>query len=337
MTSETHKTMLAARLHGPSDLRVEEVPHPGAPGPGEVLLRVTATGVCGSDLHPYETGSIGDTVLESPLVLGHEFAGVVEEVGDGVQNLAPGTRVAVDPAWTCGQCEQCQRGNPNLCRKQRFCGLAPNDGSLCEWMRVPARHCFSMPENISNSSAALLEPLGIALHATDLARIRVGDAVAVIGAGPIGLCLVQTAKLAGAGTVYVAEKLPWRRAQAERLGAVPLPDGVEVDVAIEAAWAAETVQQAIDITRGGGTVVLVGIPFEDHVEFKHSAARRKGLTILMCRRMKHVYPRTIRLVESGQVDLESMITHRFPLARVPEAFTMNAAYQNEVVKVVIEN
>jgi L-iditol 2-dehydrogenase len=141
---------------------------------------------------------------------------------------------------------------------------------------MPARNCFAVPDSIDDTSAALLEPLGVALHATDLARIRVGGTVAVIGAGPIGLCLVQTAKLAGAGTVYVCDKLPWRQALAERLGAIPLPAGTEVDVAIEAAWAGETVQQAMDITRAGGTVVLVGIPFEDRVEFKHSAARRKA-------------------------------------------------------------
>jgi len=327
---------MAVRLYGPADLRVEEVPHPGAPGPGEVLLRVTATGVCGSDLHPYETGSIGDTVLQSPLILGHEFAGVIEEVGAGVDNLRPGTRVAVDPAWTCGHCVQCERGDPNLCRKQRFCGLAPHHGSLCEWMRVPAHKCFPMPAAIDDSAAALLEPLGVALHATDLARIRVGASVAVIGAGPIGLCLIQTAKLAGADPIYVVEKLPWRLALAQRFGAIPLPAGEEVDVAIEAAWAAETVQQAIDMTRPGGTVVLVGIPFKDHVEFKHSAARRKGLTILMSRRMKHVYPRALRLVGEGRVNLNSLVTHRFPLARTPEAFAMNAAYQDEVVKVMIE-
>ena len=329
------KTQTAVRLHGPRDLRVETIAHPGAPAPGEVLLRVSATGVCGSDLHPYETGSIGSTVLAAPLVLGHEFAGVVEQIGDGV-TLPLGARVAVDPLVWCGQCDSCLRGDQNLCRHQSFAGLAPTDGSLRQWMRVPARNCHPISDAISDAEAALLEPLGIALHATDLARIRVGSSVGIWGGGPIGLCLAQTARLAGADPVYLREPLDWRLKMAQTYGAVPLPPDVEVDVAIEAAWARESVQQAMDALRPGGTLVLVGIPFEDGVEFKHSTARRKGLTILMCRRMKRVYGRAIALVESGAVDLKGMITHRFPLGEVPEAFRLNAAYEAGVVKTVIE-
>ena len=329
------KTQTAVRLHGPADLRVETIAHPGAPNAGEVLLRVTATGVCGSDLHPYETGSIGSTVLNAPLVLGHEFAGVIEAVGEGVP-LPIGARVAVDPLIWCGSCESCVRGDQNMCLRQSFAGLAPTDGSLRQWMRVPARNCHAISDEISDAEAALLEPLGIALHATDLARIRVGSSVAIFGAGPIGLCLIQTAKLAGAHPIFIREPLEWRLKMARMYGALPLPDDALVDVAIEAAWARESVQSAMDTLRPGGTLVLVGIPFEDHVEFKHSTARRKGLTILMCRRMKRVYPRTIALVESGAVDLKGMITHRYPLAEVPEAFRMNAAYENQVVKTVIE-
>jgi L-iditol 2-dehydrogenase len=262
---------------------------------------------------------------------------VVEEVGPGVDSVVPGARVAVDPAWVCGECRECRNGHPNLCRKQQFCGLAPYDGSLRQFMLVPARFCFPVPDTISDASAALLEPLGIALHATDLARLRVGSSIAILGAGPIGLCLVQTARAAGANPIYVSEPLEWRRQLAQKFGAKPLSDGVETDVVIEAAWAKESVQQAMEIARPGGTVVLVGIPYEDSVGFAHSVARRKGLTILMSRRMKHVYPRCIALVESGRVDLESLVTHRCALSDTPEAFRMNAAYEQLVVKTIIEN
>jgi L-iditol 2-dehydrogenase len=336
-TTDSSRTQTAVRLHGPADLRVETLPHPGAPARGEVLLRILATGVCGSDLHPYETGSIGSTNLESPLVLGHEFAGVIEQIGEGVDAALLGARVAVDPSQPCGECFHCSHGNQNLCRNQKFAGLWPDDGSLCQWMRVPARNCYPVPDSISNAEAAMLEPLGIALHATDLARIRVGSSVTIIGAGPIGLCLIQTAKLAGAGTVYVSEHRAPRRALAEKLGAKILPAGVETDVTIEAAWANESIQQAMETTRGGGTVVLVGIPLEDEVSFKHSVARRKGLTILMSRRMNHIFPRALQLVESGRVDLKVLITHRFALQDVPEAFRLNAAYEDNVIKTIIEN
>ncbi len=330
-------TQTAVRLHGPSDLRVESVPFDAALKPDEVLVRVRATGVCGSDLHPYETGSIGSTTLNQPLVLGHEFSGVVEEIGVDVENLAMGARVAIDPAWVCGNCRECLGGNPNLCRKQRFCGLAPDDGSLRSRLVAPARFCHPIPDGVSDASAALLEPLGIALHATDLARIRVGARVAILGAGPIGLCLAQTCKVAGAGTVWIHDILPYRQKFAEKYGAIPLPDCAEADVVIEAAWAKESVQHAMEIAKPGGTVVLVGIPFEDHVEFSHSTARRKGLTILMSRRMKNVYGRCLALVQSGRVDVESLVTHRFPLGKTPDAFAMNAKYEQEVVKIIIEN
>ncbi len=327
--------MLAARLHGPRDIRIECVPCPGKPGPGEVLIRITATGICGSDLHTYLDGRIGDTVLKAPLILGHEFAGVVEAVGKNVKNLRPGMRVAVDPAQPCHCCDLCERGHPHLCRRLHFCGLYPDDGSLAEFIRVPAKTCFPVPKTIDDASAALLEPLGVALHATTLAKIRDGDRVAVLGAGPIGLLLIQTAKLAGAGEVFVSDPLAWRVKLARRFGARPLVDKTEVDVVLEAAWGAEAIEQSIEIVRPAGRVVLVGIPSEDRCAFKHSTARRKGLTVLFSRRMKHTYPRAIQLVTSGRVDLSSLVTHRFPLRRAAEALALCADYQDKVVKAVI--
>ena len=255
--------MLAARLHGPSDLRVDTVPHPGPPGPGEALLRVTATGICGSDLHSYIDARIGDTKIEKPLILGHEFAGVVEEVGPGAldgrfEPLTPGTRVAVDPAQPCGRCEFCEHGHPNLCRRLHFCGTFPDPGSLCQWMHMPAHSCFPVPKSIDDTEAALLEPLGVAIHAVDLARIRVTSSVAVLGAGPIGLCILQLLKLSGADPVFVTDKFSWRLKLASKLGGIAIncdtrdaariilkqTPGRGVDVAIESAWADRSVEQA---------------------------------------------------------------------------------------------
>jgi L-iditol 2-dehydrogenase len=313
---------LAARLHRARDIRIERVPLP-TPGLDEVLLRVTVTGVCGSDLHTYLDGRIGDTELKAPLVLGHEFAGVIESTGQ---------RVAVDPAQPCHRCDLCEQGHPNLCRRLHFCGLFPDDGSLRQFMAVPAHTCFPVPDTIDDEAAAMLEPLGVALHATDLAKIRVGDRVAILGAGPIGLLLIQTAKLAGAGEVFVSEPLAWRFALA---GAKPLP--AEVDVAIEAAWGGAAIDQAMEITRPGGRVVLVGIPAEDRCTFRHSLARRKGLTVVFSRRMKHTYPRAIELVRSGRVDVHSFISHRFPLEKAADAFDICSGYKDNVVKAVIKH
>ena len=347
--------MTAVRLYGPEDLRVDRVPRPGPPGSGEVLLRVTAVGVCGSDLHTYQDGRIGDTSVLQPITLGHEFGGVVEAVAadalDGnFQPLLTGTRVAVDPAQPCGRCAMCEQGHPNLCHRLHFCGLFPDEGSLSNYMLVPSHTCFPVPDAIDDAGAALLEPLGIAIHAIDLAHIRVANSVAILGAGPIGLYILQLAKLSGADPIFVSDKFDWRLAKAEAYGAIPINcdqmDAVQavleatagqgVDVAMEAAWAQHSVQQAAEMTRLGGRLVLVGIPGSDNLHLKHSTARRKGLTIRMSRRMKHTYPRAIKLAQSGKVDLNGIVSHHFPLEQTPAAFALNLAYRDDVVKIVID-
>lgn len=349
-------TMLAARLHGPADVRIERLPHPGPPGPGQVLLRVSAVGVCGSDLHTFRHARIGDTRVEGPLILGHEFAGVVEQVGPGgedglFQPLMPGTRVAVDPAQPCGRCRLCERGHPNLCENLRFVGLWPDQGAMCQWMHVPARCCFPVPHCCDDAEAVMLEPLGVAIHAVDLARLRVGEQVAIVGAGPIGLCLLQMVRLAGAAAVYVTDCFDWRLALAERLGATGVwncraADAVAavqrathsrgVDVAFEAAWCDESLNQAAEMLGMGGRLMVVGISDNDRMTLCHSTARRKGLSILMVRRMKHTYPRALALVEQQKVQLRPIVTHRFPMARAAEAFRLAADYADGVVKALVD-
>ena len=349
------KTMRAVRLHGRENLRVEIVSYPGQPGPGQVLLQVKAVGVCGSDLHTYLGAQISDSRVQVPVVLGHEFSGQVEAVGEDAldgnfEPLSVGTRVAVDPAQPCGQCEMCTVGNPNFCYRLHFCGLSPDDGSLRQWMHIPAHNCFPVSEKLDDVSAALLEPLGIAVHAVDLAQIRVAESVAIIGSGPIGLYILQLVKRSGAHPIFISDRLSWRLKIAGDYGGIPInfdvvnpvqavmdaTDGRGVDVAIEAAWAGAAIQHAIGMTRAGGRVVLVGIPADDRLEIRPSTARRKGLTVRFSRRMKHTYPRTIRLVEAGMVDVLGVVSHRFPLDETPEAYAMNVGYHDNAVKVVIE-
>lgn len=349
--------MLAARLYGARDLRVEDIPAPGQPGPDEILLDVKAVGICGSDLHTYLDGRIGNTVVDSPLVLGHEFGGVVAAVGpdalDGNGDpLRVGQRVAVDPATPCWHCEMCDAGHPNLCRRLHFCGLWPDDGALRQQMLTSARGCFPIPDTISDAGAALLEPLGVALHATDLGKLQLARSVAVLGCGPIGLMILRLARLSGADPIYAFDCFPWRVEKAKAWGATgawtldedpiqrinDLTNGRGVDVAYEAAWADRSIAQAAEMARLGGRLVLVGIPSDDEIRMKHSTARRKGLTIMMARRMKHTYPRAIHLVTEApdKVDLEGVISHRFPLAQADAAFALNAEYGDSVHKVVVE-
>lgn len=349
--------MLAARLHAARDLRVETVAPPPPPGPDQVTIRVSAVGVCGSDLHTYLDGRIGDTAVTQPLILGHEFAGVIEAVGasavDGLdQPLRVGQRVAVDPATPCWRCEFCEAGHPNLCRRLHFCGLFPDDGSLCERMNVAARSCFPVPDSLSDAGAALLEPLGVALHAVDLGKIRVGRSAVVIGCGPIGLLIIRLLRIAGADPIIAFDQHAWRTDKALAWGADAaftvdadpiarlneLTGGRGADVVFEAAWADHTVAQAAEMARLGGRVVLVGIPAEDTFSMKHSTARRKGLTIVMSRRMKHTYPRTIALTqrERDRIQLDDLVSHRFPLQQAADAFALNVSYPPGLHKVVIE-
>ncbi len=342
--------MQVARLHGVRDLRLETAVPP-KPGPGEVLLRMAAVGVCGSDVHYYLEGRIGSQVVTAPLILGHEFSGWVAALGEGVEGLAPGMLVAVDPAIPCGICEPCQFGNQNLCPRVRFCGTPPIDGVYAEYAVMPAENCFPLPEGFDPADAAMLEPLGIAIHAVDLAKLKPGHTVAVLGAGPIGLLTAAVAKAGGASRVLMTEPLAYRRALAQRYIADTVidPEAVDapseilrltagrgVDVAFEAAGAAETPQEAAEAVRPGGRVILIGIPADDTLNFNHSTVRHKGLTIKLSRRMKHTYPRAIRLVESGRVDVRSLISHRHPLGDIGRAFEQVAGYSDGVVRAVID-
>jgi L-iditol 2-dehydrogenase len=341
--------MKAARLYAPGDIRVEEMDDPPPPGPGEVLLSVTAVGICGSDLHYYREGNIGGLTVEEPLVLGHEFAGRIAAVGTSV-SLPIGLRVAVEPGRSCGTCEACVEGHPNLCASVLFCGSAPVDGALRERMLYPASLLFPLPDHLSNAEGAALEPLGIGLHALSLARMTPGSTVAILGGGPIGLMLALLCRAAGAVEIIVSEPVAHRREAALRLGATaaldPLTESVGeairrmtrgrgVDVAFEAAGAADTPAEATEAVRAGGHVVLVGIPADDRVVLSHAVARRKGLTLRFARRMKHTYPRAIALVATRRVDLRPLLTHHFALAEAPEAFRVADTYSDGALKVTI--
>ncbi|KPJ62625.1 hypothetical protein AMK68_04680 [candidate division KD3-62 bacterium DG_56] len=344
--------MKAVRLHKAGDLRLEELPTP-EPRPREALLRVRAVGVCGSDVHYYETGHIGDSWVTEPLVLGHEFAGEVAAVGPEVTRVKPGDRVAVEPGCSCGECEWCLQGHPNLCPHVRFCGTPPTDGAFREYLAWPAEAMYPMPDSLSFADGAAVETLTIALHAVRLAKVRPGDSVAVLGCGPIGLCTIRIAQLAGATQVFATEIVPERIAAAARMippgggqaldardDPVPkimdLTAGRGVDVVFEAAGAQETPPQAIQLARRGAGVVIIGIFEEEMIQIPSTPARRKGLTIKLCRRTKHAVERAIDLAARGAVDLGAIVTHRFPLERTAEAFELVAHKRDGVIKAVIE-
>jgi L-iditol 2-dehydrogenase len=339
----------AARLHAVGDLRVADEPVPSA-GPGMSLVRVTAVGICGSDLHWWDEGAIGDAKLTHPLVLGHEGAGVIAE------GPRSGERVAIDPAIPCETCRACRDGYRNLCYRLQFSGHGETDGMMREFMAWPTSALHPLPDRVSDADGAMLEPLGVAIHSVDLGHLPFGGTASVIGCGPIGLLLIQVLKAAGASSVLAVEPLAHRREAAARLGADQVADsaavpaggltgaiggiggiggiGDGVDVAFEAAGNDEGVELAMASVRPGGRVVLAGIPGDDFIRFGASLARRKGLTIAMVRRMNEVYPRAISLAERGVVDLGSVVTSRSGLGEIPEAF--GDAARRTGLKAIIE-
>jgi L-iditol 2-dehydrogenase len=330
--------MRAARLHGARDVRIHDEPRP-SPAPGEALVRVEAVGICGSDLHWFEEGAIGGTSIRRPLVPGHEFAGRSED----------GRLVAVDPALACGSCLLCLEGHPNLCPGVRFAGYGRDDGALREWMAWPVHALVPLPDGFTATDGAMLEPLGVAIHAVDLAHVRPGASVGVFGCGPIGLFCLQVAKAAGASRLVATDlaSRPHRLSAARALGAETFAaDGGEgasiagavaplgLDVAIECAGTNAAVDAAIEAVRPGARVVIAGIPTGERTSFLSSPARRKGLTLVLARRMKHVYPRAIALVQAGRADLRGIVSHRFALGETARAF--ETAARREGLKVVVE-
>jgi L-iditol 2-dehydrogenase len=332
--------MRALRLHGAGDVRLHEEPEP-QPGPDETLVRMTDVGLCGSDLHWFTEGGIGDARIEAPIVPGHEMAGVV------VGGPWDGRLVAVDPAIPCERCELCAEGHRNLCPQVRFAGHKAVDGGMQELLAWPTHLLHPLPDGLTGADGAMLEPLGVALHAWDLGHARAATTVAVVGAGPIGLLLIQLARAAGAPRVIAVDPLGHRRAAAVRCGAeVALEPaqarnpavwaelaGLGCDIAFEAAGTDDAIATSLLAVRPGARVVLVGIPDGDRSSFPAGLARRKGVTLVMVRRMKEMYPRAIALVTSGKVDVRSLVSDSHPLAAAETAFTRAAA--REGLKVVV--
>ncbi len=336
--------MRTVRLYAPEDVRVENVPIP-EPAAGELLLRMRSVGLCGSDRHQFLDGSTDGGEPGAPFVPGHEISAEITEESAEKAGLAPGTLVAVDPAQPCNDCEWCRRGHRNLCPHVRFQGMPGHDGGLAEYLIAPRTSVVPVPDGFDADTAALLEPLGVALHAVDLAALKPMESVAVLGAGPIGLLLVQVARQAGAGAAYAVDPLAYRAEAALGLGAQAVAtrheaieawtEGRGVDVVLEATNSPLGLQHAVECVRIGGRIVLVGIPATDRFTMTASIARRKGLTIKYARRMGDVYPRAIRMVQQEKVALTPLVTHRFPLDEAPAAFALQAAYRDGVIKPVV--
>jgi L-iditol 2-dehydrogenase len=344
------KRMKAVKWFAPRDMRLVDVDKP-KPKSNEALIRIESIGVCGSDMHYYLEGRIGSTVITKPLILGHEFSGIVEEVGLDADPSLIGKRVAVEPGIPCFKCEFCRSGHYNVCRDLFFPGGPPYDGVLCEYAAFHSDFCFPVPPGMSAPVAAMIEPLAVAVHTVELANVKPGDTAAVLGLGPVGLLTAQVARLAGMDVICGTDLLDYRVEAGRKYGVkepfnasrndtvkeiMRITGGRGVDVAFDTARSSETQDFACRVARPQGRCILTGISGKDSDPFPVGVARRKELTVQWCRRFLHDYPRSIALTASGRVDVESIITHSFPLERARDAFELVADSKDNVLKASVD-
>ncbi len=316
----------------------------------EVLVKLEYVGICGSDLHYYETGAIGDYVVKPPFVLGHEPGGTVVEVGKDVKNLKVGDRVALEPGKTCGHCEFCKTGNYNLCPDVVFFATPPVDGVFQEYVTHEAGLCFKLPDNVSTMEGALIEPLAVGFHAAMQGGARAGQTAVVMGAGCIGLVTMMALKAMGVSKVYVIDIMEKRLQKALELGADGIINGAQADVveevrkltdgkgcdlAVETAGTQVTTVQAIHMTKKGATTVLVGYSKSGEMTLPMSLALDKELTFKTVFRYRHIYPMAIEAVAAGKVDLKGIVTDIFELDEAQKAMDYSVNNKADIVKAVI--
>lgn len=338
--SQLPATMRAAVLHGPEQLVIEERPVP-VPGPGQVLVRIDAVGTCGSDVHYYRHGRIGDFVLTEPMILGHEPSGTVVACGPGATRHRIGQRVSVEPGTPCGSCAECRIGRYNLCPHMVFYATPPVDGVFCEYAAVHEEFAHAVPDTLSDEAAALLEPLSVGVWSCRKAGVTPGDRVLVTGAGPIGLVAAQTALAFGASEVTITDILPQRLERAREFGATavdvsrtPLADlDHEPDVLLECSGVPAVINEAIRTVARAGRVVLIGMG-GDEVPLPLAKIQNYELKVTGTFRYANTWPTAIALAASGQVSLDSLVTHGYGLADAEQALTVGSQDPTAIKTVV---
>ena len=337
--------MRAVVIHGEKDIRLEDVPVP-EPADDELLLKVASVCVCGSDLHYYMEGAVNTKKILEPQIPGHEISAWVWDDRAGQFGLKKGQLVAVEPTAVCGHCEHCVNGRPNLCVTQRFHGGPPHQGALAEYFKATPEMIIPVPEDLSPGVVAALEAVGIGIHAMRKADLQVGQSVAVLGAGPIGLILAQLARAQGCGQLIVVEPMGYRREAALKLGADEAVDSFDKaadliggrgpDLVLEATNSPDAFDQAVRTVKPAGRIVLVGIPAGvTYSPIDAITLRAKELTILTCNKMGHVYPEAIEAVRRGMVDVDAILTHHVELTDAIAAYNRQAAYEDGCLKTVV--
>jgi len=342
--------MKAMVLAGIRKIEIVEQPDPTLQRPTDVLLRVIRAGVCGSDIHYYTQGRIGDQIVRFPFCIGHECSAIVADVGKQVTRSKPGDLVVVDPSVSCGACDQCRLGQFNTCRKVRFLGCPDQlEGCLCDLIVMPEDCCYSA-KGLTADQAALVEPLSIGHYAVQLSGGLKGKKVCILGSGPIGLSVLLAARIAGASAIYVTDRLDYRLEAARQQGAtwtgnpdrtdivldIVQREPLELDAVFECCGQQTAFDQAVELCKPMGRLVIVGIPETDQIAFAVHDARRKGLVLFSIRRQNECVDPAIDLIRESRIEPDFMITHRFNLDQGAKAFELLADYREGAIKAMVD-
>jgi L-iditol 2-dehydrogenase len=339
-------------LTGIKKLELIQCPKPEIVNDNDVLLKMDTMGVCGSDIHYFNEGKIGDQVIQFPFAIGHEGSARVEKIGKNVSKLKPGDLVAIDPAISCGKCSQCLNGREHTCTNQKFLGCPGQiEGCMAEYIVMPENNCYPVPDFFNGEDAALFEPLSIGYYAAQfLKNLKVGSSIAILGVGPIGLSVLFSLHTMGHDKIYVTDKLDYRLRVAENSGAIlglnPLKENIvnklkdlnsdSFDAIFECCGKQEALDQAVDLLKPGGILLIVGIPEVDRISFDISKIRRKEISIQNVRRQNHSIQPVIDLSASNKWSPNIMITHRFPLEKANDAFEIVSDYKDGVIKALLK-
>ena len=338
-------------LTGIRKMEMQEIPAPTIHNNSDVLLKIDAVGVCGSDMHYYTTGRIGDQIVKYPFTIGHECIATIQEVANAVQNLKPGDRVAIEPAISCGTCYQCKRGRFHTCYNLQFLGCPGQlDGGLSEFIVMPEVNCFPIPDELNMERSIFIEPVSIGCYAHQLAGDLTEKTIGVLGTGPIGLSILLSMYQTETGNIYATDKINSRLSFAKSLGAswTGNPDEIDIveaihdlethslDLVFECCGQQEALDQALEILKPGGTLVIVGISEAERISFDVSKMRRKEITIRNVRRQNECMEEAMQLVSRHPYPIEKLVTHTFHFEQTQDAFDLVAGYKDGVIKAMVK-
>lgn len=343
--------MKAMMLTGIRQMEMFEIPEPSINGPKDVLIKMSVVGVCGSDIHYYTHGRIGSQIVEYPFTVGHEGAGVVAGTGSAVKRLKPGDKIAIEPAISCWQCDQCLSGRPHTCRKLKYLGCPGQvEGCLREYIVMPEESCYLLPENLTTDHGAISEPLSIGVYSVKQAYGVKGKKVGILGFGPIGMSVMLALKTMGTRSIYITDKIDERLSVAAAEGAnlslntlktdivtgIMEKEPLGLDIVFECCGQQEALDQAVTLLKPGGKLIVVGIPEFDAWTLSAENTRRKEISLQFVRRQVGCVQPSIDMMGSGHIRIDKMITHRFPFSRTFEAFDLVGRYGEGVMKAMVD-